>query len=334
MPATTLTATDTRSALNKPGFSPMDIPSLVGKRIVITGANTGLGLNSAQVFASKGAEVVLACRNIDKGEQALKLVSAHAATSGAPAPQLVSLDLGSLASVAEAAATISQYGALDVLINNAGIMAVPFSRTVDGFEAQIGTNHLGHFALTGLLLPQLLQTQSPRVVTLASIAHRQGIIRTADLNYTDRRYSKMGAYQQSKLANLLFSAELARLSQRAHSSLISVAVHPGVAATNLFDAMVPNVPGLRPAFRLGIKIFGNDSASGALSQMYAATMDDVHNNDYLGPNKLHGMRGPVARSPRTKSAWNEKLAAQLWECSVELTGQHYRELTEKNLPSA
>jgi NAD(P)-dependent dehydrogenase (short-subunit alcohol dehydrogenase family) len=240
---------------------------------------------------------------------------------------LVPLDLGDLSSVRRAAEQIaSSVDSLDVLINNAGVMAVPFERTVDGFEQQIGTNHLGHFALTGLLLPTLLRAPAPRVVTLASIAHRQGRISLGDLNFERRHYTRMGAYGQSKLANLLFSAELARRSSRVGLPLISVAAHPGVAATNLFDSMVPPIPGAKAVTRIGLRTVGTSEHDGALSQLYAATMPDVRNDDYLGPNQLFGMRGPVRRSSRTLSASDPRVAEQLWDLSVELTGVTYPEL--------
>jgi NAD(P)-dependent dehydrogenase (short-subunit alcohol dehydrogenase family) len=310
-------------------FSESDMPSQAGRTILITGSNNGLGLRSATALAGAGARVVIACRNQQKGAAALEQVGAAATRSGVPGaqPVLVPIDLGDLDSVLRAAAKVGEsVDSLDVLINNAGLMAVPFARTSDGFEQQIGTNHLGHFALTGMLLPLLLRADAPRVVTLASIAHRQGRVGVRDLNYEHRRYTRLGAYGQSKLANLLFSAELARRSEAAGLPLISVAAHPGVAATNLFDSMVPPVPGALALTHLGLRVVGNDERSGALSQLYAATMPDVRNDDYLGPNRLFGMRGPVRRSPRTSRAADPALAARLWELSVELTGQKYPEV--------
>ncbi|MFD6057646.1 oxidoreductase [Rhodococcus wratislaviensis] len=301
-----------------------DIPDQWGKTVLVTGANNGLGLHAAMALAGAGATVLLACRNLQTGAAALTRIR----KAGSDAEHhLVPLDLTDLSSVRDAAQHACEVAAqIDVLINNAGLMAVPFGRTTDGFELQIGTNHFGHFALTGQLLPALLGAPAPRVVTLASIAHRRGRIVLDDLNFDRRRYTRMGAYNQSKLANLLFSGELARRSAAAGLPLLSVATHPGIAATNLFDSMVPPIPGALAVTHLGLRVIGNDEKDGALGQLYAATMPDVRTDDYLGPNDLFGVRGPVARSPRTGGARNTKLAAALWEKSVELTGVEYTQL--------
>ncbi len=301
-----------------------DIPDQWGRTILVTGANNGLGLHAATALAGAGATVLLACRNPQTGAAALTRIR----KAGSDAEHhLIPLDLTDLASVRDAAQHACGVAPrIDVLINNAGLMAVPFGRTVDGFELQIGTNHFGHFALTGQLLPALLAAPAPRVVTLASIAHRRGRIVLDDLNFDRRKYTRMGAYNQSKLANLLFSGELARRSAAAGLPLLSVATHPGIAATNLFDSMVPPIPGALAVTHLGLRVVGNDEKDGALGQLYAATMPDVHTDDYLGPNQLFGVRGSVARSPRTGGARNTKLAAALWEKSVELTGVEYSQL--------
>jgi len=305
-------------------FRSRDIPDQTGKTAVITGANNGLGLQAATALAGAGAGVVLACRNQATGREALDRV--RAAGPGAE-HHLVPLDLADLSGVREAAATVVNVAPrIDVLINNAGLMAIPFARTADGFEMQIGTNHFGHFAFTDGLLPALLAATAPRVVTLSSIAHRQGAIVLDDLNFERRRYARMTAYSQSKLANLLFGTELARRSDAAGLALTSVIAHPGVAATNLFDSMVPPVPGAVAVTHLGLRLFTNSEGSGALSQLYAATMPDVRNDDYLGPNRLFGIRGPVRRSPRSSAARNPQLAKDLWEKSIELTGARYAAL--------
>ncbi|HET7736851.1 MAG TPA: oxidoreductase [Nocardioidaceae bacterium] len=302
-------------------FTVDTVPSQRGRTMVVTGANAGLGLIAAEALARAGARVVLACRNQVTGRDALEKVGA---ASTGEAPILVPVDLGDLGSVREAAARITdEVDAIDVLINNAGIMAVPLRRTPDGFESQIGTNHLGHFALTGALLPRLLAAPAPRVVTLASIAHRQGILDLQDLNFERRRYNKHLAYGQSKLANLLFSAELARRAEAAGLPLLSVAAHPGVSATNLFDAMTPRIPGARPLMHAGLRVVGNPPRAGAASQVYAATMPDVRNDDYLGPSAFFGVRGPVERCGRTRAARSRRLASGLWDLSVQLTGQTF-----------
>lgn len=305
-------------------FDVRHLPSQLGRTVLITGANNGLGLRSAVALAAAGARVVLACRNQETGRKALDAV---AATRPDADHALIALDLADLASVRAAGkAAIEAAPAIDVLINNAGLMAIPFARTAEGFEMQLGTNHLGHFAFTDAVLPALLNASAPRVVTLASIAHRRGRIELDDLNFERRPYQRMTAYSQSKLANLLFGAELARRIEAAGLPLTSVIAHPGVAATNLFDSMVPPVPGALAATHLWLRAVGNSESSGALSTLYAATMPDVTNGDYLGPNRMFGMRGPVERSPRTRAARDESLAAALWEKSVELTGARYRQL--------
>jgi NAD(P)-dependent dehydrogenase (short-subunit alcohol dehydrogenase family) len=322
----------TRTPLQNKNFRVRDVPDQAGKTVLITGANNGLGLQAATALAGAGARVILACRNQTTGAEALDQVR----RAGADADHaLVALDLAHLGSVREAAANaVALAPAVDVLINNAGLMAVPFARTADGFEMQLGTNHLGHFAFTDGVLPALLTAPDPRVVTLASIAHRQGRIVLDDLNFDRRRYRRMTAYQQSKLANLLFGAELARRSEAAGLALKSVIAHPGVAATNLFDSMVPPIPGALEATHLGLRVFGNSESQGALSQLYAATMSDVRNGDYLGPNNLFGVRGPVRRSPRARAARDNTMAKRLWEKSIELTGARYDALrTTSNAPS-
>ncbi|MDT5266764.1 MAG: hypothetical protein QOI90_3390 [Mycobacterium sp.] len=322
----------TRTPLQTKNFRVSDIPDQAGKTILITGANNGLGLQAATALAGAGARIILACRNQETGREALHRVR----TAGPEAEHgLVALDLADLGSVREAAAEATTLAPrIDALINNAGLMAVPFSRTADGFEMQIGTNHFGHFAFTDGVLPAVLAASEPRVVTLASIAHRQGHIVLDDLNFDRRGYRRMAAYSQSKLANLLFGAELARRSEAAGLALKSVIAHPGVAATNLFDSMVPPIPGALTATHIGLGIFGNSETDGALSQLYAATMPDVRNGDYLGPNRLFGVRGPVGRSPRATSARDETVAKRLWEKSVELTGAQYDALqTASSTPS-
>lgn len=306
-------------------FSPADIPPLAGKTMLVTGANGGLGKQTAVALAQAGARVVLACHNMDRGKAALDGVAAVAAPDAAPV--LVPVDLGSLESVHAAAEEVARrVESLDVVVNNAGIMATLYKETADGIEGQIGINHFGHFALVGRLLPMLVQAPHPRVVTVSSLMHARGKLDLSDLNFRRRTYRRFEAYADSKLANLLYTAELARRAERAGSPLVSVAAHPGVAGTDLFDPIVPTFFNARTAVRQMAALMANSAEHGAYSQLYAATMPDVRNNDYLGPTGFGGVRGPVARAQRSKTAWDHDLARALWERSVELTGVDYSQL--------
>jgi len=298
-----------------------DIPDQTGVTVVVTGANSGLGLRSAEALAAHGARVLLACRNATRAAAALDSVKAVA--SGPP-PEIVTLDLSSLASVHECAEDVAaRCGTVDVLMNNAGIMAVPRSVTVDGFESQIGTNHLGHFALTGLLLPSLLAARAPLVVTVSSNAHKFGRLRLDDLHAERGRYSRWRAYGQSKLANLLFSGELQRRATAAGTALRSVAAHPGYAATNLTSGPAIGAAVLRPFLALGDRIAGQPDHMGALPQLYAATMPDVAPDDYWGPDSFREQRGHPTRVGRTAAARDVEAARLLWERSEALTGVTY-----------
>jgi NAD(P)-dependent dehydrogenase (short-subunit alcohol dehydrogenase family) len=298
-----------------------DVPDQTGRTIVITGANSGLGLRSAEALAAKGARVLLACRNATKAATALEAVKARAT---GPAPEVRTLDLQSLASIRECAAGLADdLESVDVLMNNAGIMAVPKATTQDGFESQLGTNHLGHFALTGLLLPTLLASDEPRVVTVSSNAHNMGRMDFDDLFFEHRRYSRWRAYGQSKLANLLFTSELQRQAVDHKTALTAAAAHPGYAATNLTSGPATGLAFLRPVLRTADKIIGQTDAMGALPQLYAATMPDVMADDYWGPDAMRQQRGYPTRVGRTKHAQNADDARRLWEMSEELTGVSY-----------
>lgn len=294
-----------------------DIGDLTGRTVLITGANSGLGLESAKALATHGARVIMAGRNPGK--------LAAAAEDVAGEPPLVQLDLADLGSVRAAAAEVAALtDRLDVLLNNAGVMATPFAKTADGFEQQIGTNHLGHFAFTGLLLP-LLHHEGARVVNVSSGAHRMGDIDPEDLHFERRRYSSWPAYGQSKLANLLFTAELDRRARGAGWDLIAVAAHPGYAATNLqtsgpWYARNPIGKGLSKAMNL---VLAQNAAAGAWPQLYAAAADDVAGNDYFGPDGRQEMRGHPTRVGRRAAAQDQALAARLWEVSQEQTGVVY-----------
>ncbi len=298
-----------------------DIPDQTGRTVLITGANSGLGLRSAEALAAKGARVLLACRNAAKGATALEAVKAKATDA---APEVRSLDLQSLASVRQCAAALSEeLDSLDVLMNNAGIMAVPKAVTEDGFESQLGTNHLGHFALTGLLLPTLLQASEPRVVNVSSNAHKMGRMQFDDLFFERRRYSRWRAYGQSKLANLLFTSELQRQAVEHRTALTVVAAHPGYAATNLTSGPAIGAALLKPVLAVADRFAGQPDHMGALPQLYAATMPDVLADDYWGPDGVREQRGHPARVGRTRHAQSTEAAERLWRRSEELTGVTY-----------
>jgi len=298
-----------------------DIPDQTGRTILITGANSGLGLRSAEALSAKGARVLMACRNATKAATALEAVKAKAT---GPAPEVVALDLSSLASVRECAEQVtSELPQLDVLMNNAGIMAVPKAKTADGFESQMGTNHLGHFALTGRLLPCLLAAPEPRVVTVSSNGHRIGRISFDDLFFDRARYSRWRAYGQTKLANLLFTSELQRRAVQHGTALTAAAAHPGYAATNLTSGPAIGAALLKPFLALGDKLVGQPDHMGALPQLYAATMPDVGPDDYWGPDGFREQRGYPMRVGRSERALDEASAGRLWNRSEELTDVVY-----------
>lgn len=298
-----------------------DIPDQTGRTVLVTGASSGLGLRSAEALAAKGALVIMACRNAEKAARALEAV--QAAATG-PSPEVVALDLSSLSSVrACAAGLVDRFESLDVLMNNAGIMAVPKSTTVDGFESQIGTNHLGHFALTGLLLPTLLAAPEPRVVTVSSNGHRMGRLRLDDLSFERTHYSRWRAYGQSKLANLLFTGELQRRAVEAGTALTAAAAHPGYAATNLTSGPAIGAAVLKPFLAFGDAVLGQSDRMGALPQLYAATMPDVMADDYWGPDAFREQRGHPTRVGRSRRAQDREVARGLWELSEQLTGVTY-----------
>jgi NAD(P)-dependent dehydrogenase (short-subunit alcohol dehydrogenase family) len=306
-----------------------DIPLQSGRRFVITGANSGIGYHAALKLARKDAELVLACRDRSKGEAALARLREEA--PGARA-ELAVLDLASLASVRNfATEELARDRPLHVLINNAGVMAVPRrTETTDGFEMQFGTNVLGHFALTGLLLPALERTASispepPRIITIASIAHKRGHLNLEDLQSL-KAYSPMVAYQQSKLANLMLAFELSRGLRAASSHVISIAAHPGVAATALFQkgGGSPAAKALNSLISHAIGIFLNTDAEGALPTLYAATSPHAKDGGYYGPQGFQEMRGEtVGRAAVARQARDEVAAQRLWELCEDLTGVRF-----------
>jgi NAD(P)-dependent dehydrogenase (short-subunit alcohol dehydrogenase family) len=295
-----------------------DIPDQAGRTVLITGANSGLGLRSAEALAGKGARVLMGCRNEAKAKAALDEVRAVAT---GPEPEVVRMDLADLASVRAAAEQVGgSVERLDVLMNNAGVMAVPLAQTADGFEMQFGTNHLGHFALTGLLLPVLGRAESPRVVTTSSTAHRMGRMRWDDLNWKQGRYMKWAAYGQSKLANLLFTFELDRRARAAGSDVVAVAAHPGYASTHLQATSSGRNIFKAAFFDVGNRLLAQSDAMGALPQLYAATMPDVVGGEYFGPDGRFESRGHPHRVGTTSAARDAESARRLWEASEALTG--------------
>jgi NAD(P)-dependent dehydrogenase (short-subunit alcohol dehydrogenase family) len=297
-----------------------DIPDQRGRTAVVTGANSGIGFQAARALAEHGARVVLAVRDPDKGEAAAERV-----VMGAPQaarPEVRRLDLADLASVRAFAEAFGE--PLDLLVNNAGVMALPRRTTADGFEMQFGTNHLGHFALTGLLLDRLLERPGARVVTVSSGAHRTGRIRFDDLQ-GERRYQRWLAYGQSKLANLLFAAELQRRATAAGLDLLSVAAHPGYASTNLQvrGAQMDGSTIKEQGALLLNRLVGQSEEMGALPTLYAATAPDVRGGGYFGPDGPFEGRGHPRPVGRSGAARDEAVARRLWEVSEELTGVRY-----------
>lgn len=299
-----------------------DIPDQTGRRAIVTGANTGIGLETARMLALKGADVVLACRNADKGAAAVARIQAEQPAGRA---SLALLDLADLDSVATFAADFAAtHGRLDLLINNAGVMVPPLGRTKQGFELQFGTNHLGHFALTGRLLPLLLGRAGARVVVVASTAQRRGRIDFEDLNWEQRAYDAWSAYGQSKLANMIFALELARRLLAARSAVRSTAAHPGWTATDL-----QRTSGIA---RLLNPLFAMKPADGALPTLRAATDPAAANGSYWGPSGLFEISGPPAAARILDRARDEQVAARLWAVSEELTGVVFPLPAQPSLP--
>lgn len=290
------------------------MPDLTGRTALVTGANSGLGFWTSVELARKGARVLMACRNPERAADALSRLKAEVPVADA---ELVALDLASLGSVERATLDVaSRVDALDLLVNNAGIMAVGEGRTGDGFELQFGTNHLGHYALTGRLLPLLLKGASPRVVTVSSYAHKIGKIDFEDLMGA-KGYRRWRAYAQSKLANLLFTLELDR---RAHGRLTAVAAHPGYAATHLQQGQ--GQKHFEKVMVLGNKLFAQSDVQGAWPSLRAATDPDARGNEYYGPHLLE-LRGHPVPTGRARHARSSETATRLWEVSEELTGVRY-----------
>ena len=293
------------------------IPDQSGRTAVVTGANSGLGLETSRELARAGARVVMACRNTVKGETAAAEISKDVADAQL---QVAELDLSDLASVRQFASGLDAT-AFDLLINNAGIMMTPEEKTADGFELQIGTNHLGHFALTGLLLARLGKGADPRVVTLSSIEHKGGHIHLDDLDL-ENGYAPRKAYQQSKLANASFGLELDRRLRAASSPIKSVLAHPGYSDTNL-QSTGPTGP-MKAILAVSNKLLAQGAAEGAHPTLYAATAPDVEGGDYYGPDGFQEMRGRPTKVRVIAEGRDPEMARALWELSEERTGVSYK----------
>ncbi len=287
------------------GWNISDLPDQSGRTIIVTGANSGLGAVTARALAGAGAQVIMACRDEVKARAVANTIGDRA--------QVRRLDLADLSSIHEFADSVER---ADVLINNAGVMALPPKRTADGFEMQFGTNHLGHFALTGRLLDKI----SGRIVTLSSVMHIFGRIDLTDPNWERRRYERWRAYGQSKLANLMFARELQRRLTTAGSPKISVAVHPGYAAT---DLQSHTESFLNPVMTLGNRLLGQSPEMGALPTLYAATTD-VEPGGFYGPTSLGGLRGHPGPSGSSTASKDEVTARRLWDLSEQLTKVTFR----------
>ncbi len=291
------------------------IPDQSGRTAIVTGANSGLGLEAARELARAGAHVVLACRDTEKGAAALRDIQADVPNARV---ELAPLDLASLASVHAFAEKVrAEHDGLDVLINNAGVMAPPRRETADGFELQIGTNHLGHFALTALLIGAMDGREEARVVTVSSGAHRFGRIDFDDLQST-HRYRRWRAYGQSKLANLLFAFELDRRLRAAGSAIRSLGAHPGYSATNLQSAAPPMVD--RLVMVVTNRLLAQDVKMGVLPELYAATYPGLEGGTYIGPDGIAEQRGHPEPVGTSGAARDEEAARRLWAVSEELTG--------------
>ncbi len=299
-----------------------DIPDLTGKVVVVTGGNSGIGFGAVKAVARKGAETILACRSPERGQAALDELKAE--VPGAKA-ELMALDLASLASVERFAGEFAErHSRLDVLANNAGIMVIPYGKTEDGFERQVGTNHLGHFALTGRLLDVLMATPGARVVNVSSLAHKRAELDLDNLLYEKGSYGEWAAYGRSKLLNLLFTYELQRRFERAGIEAGSLAAHPGFSASNLTGHMAE-----RLHMRIALRIFhtiiqGPDK--GALPTLRAATDPEATGGQYFGPGRLNETTGHPVLVEASAEAHDEADGRRLWELSEELTGVRFSAL--------
>ena len=302
------------------------VPDQSGRTVLVTGANSGLGFETARALAKKGAAVLLGCRNETKGKEAVARIRAEVDNAKL---ELVLMDLASLESVRNAAKLLeAEHPSLDGLVNNAGLMALPPTKTKDGFEMQLGTNHLGHFALTSLLLPLLHKGTKPRVVNVSSIYHKMGKLDADDLFFERRGYDKWAAYAQSKLANLLFTYELDRKLRKAAIPIASLAAHPGYSATEL-QTKGPRIEGSGIAERVmtfSNALFAQSQEKGALPQLRALTDPNAQGGEYYGPSGFQELRGAATLVQPAKRARDGASSAALWRRSVELTNESFAAL--------
>ena len=289
-----------------------NIPDQRGKIVIVTGANSGIGYEAARALARKGANVIMACRSLEKGEAAVAQIRRENLQGDVILRQLDLADLSSVRNFADE--FLAEYKQLNILINNAGVMAIPYRKTKDDFEMQFGTNHLGHFALTGLLFELLKNTPNSRVVTVSSYAHIVGKINFDDLN-SEKSYQKWLAYGQSKLANLLFAYELQRRSAKNGDNPISIAVHPGYAATNLQNSS--------SFFSFTNNFMAQSQEMGALPTLYAATNPEIEGGEFIGPDGFLAQRGYPHKARSSARSYDPETAQRLWQVSEELTGVRF-----------
>lgn len=289
-----------------------ELPDQSGRNVIVTGANSGIGFEAAKALAQRGAVVIMACRSLEKGQAALEQIQDEDPQAHVLLMQLDLADLNSVHRFGED--FLAAFDRLDILINNAGIMATPYGKTADGYEMQFGTNHLGHFVITGILIDILKKTPNSRVVTVSSYAHYIGKIAFADLN-SEKSYQKWIAYGQSKLANVLFGYELQRRVARNGNNPISVVAHPGYAATNLQHNTT--------LFNMLNPLMAQSQEMGALPTLYAATSPEIKGGEYIGPDGFLGQRGYPHKTISSRRSQDEETAQRLWTISEELTQMQF-----------
>ena len=307
---------------NSTKWTEKNLPDLTGKTIIITGANSGTGFAATKFMSAKGATIIMACRNPDKANRALQSIKNDNAEAKL---DFIQLDLSNLASIKHFSEEFKKkYSSLDILINNAGMSQTPDIKTEDGFEMQIGVNHLGHYALTGYLIDRLVNTKDSRVVTMSSMNHEQGIMNFDNL-FLEGEYHQMKAYEQSKLANLLFSYELHRRLAQAGVSVESIAAHPGFVKSNIMKSneYTQRSFGFTMMFNVFNLLLAMTPSMGSLGIMRAATDRTLKNGDYVGPTKVGGFRGLPKLLTSSEGSYNDKDAKKLWEMSEQLTGVKY-----------